>query len=226
MLKDHLPTYSFPQPDDLSIQPDHEVIFILSFIDRNISGFRSYYLLIKDSERENRISDFLINYFELCLCEEQIDVPFCFRKNPTQPFSGKETDIGVLVLTRNSPPITFIEFEAKRFYESSTNKQYVCGERGGIERFKRGEHASHLPICGMFGYIQSRTSLEWINKVNEWIKELAVLNPPNIDWSGEMEKLSPVESFTEVEKLISSNRRVQPQKFQSIILYHYFITLQ
>lgn len=225
MLKDNLPTYLLPKSDDLSVTPNHEVVFILSFIDRNLSGFPSYYLSLKDSDRENRISDFLINYFEICLREEQIDCPFNFRKNPTQSFSGKETDIGVLIVTRNSPPITFLEFEAKRFSDTTKYKEYVSGKRGGIERFKKGEHASHLPICGMFGYVQSRSSAEWINKVNKHISELALLEPAEIDWSNTEEKLCHEKSFQNVEELKSINVRVQPQKYHSIILYHYFIVL-
>lgn len=225
MLKDNLPTYSFPKPDDLSIEPNHEVIFILSFIDRSISSFRPYYLSIKDSDHENRISDFLIDYFEMCLRDEQIDYPFVFRKNPTQQFSDKETDIGVKVLTRDCKPETIIEFEAKRFYESPSNKEYVCGLRGGIERFKRGEHASHLSICGMFGYVQSRTSVEWIQKINNWIVELSGAKNTDIDWSNPEEQLSSIETFIDVEKLKSTNLRIQPQRYKSITLHHYFINL-
>lgn len=225
MLKDNSPTYSLPKSDDLSVSPNYEVIFILSFIDRNISGFRPYYFSLKDSNRENRISDFVISYFEICLREKQIDYPFNFRKNPTQSFSGKETDIGVLILTRNCPPITIIEFEAKRLSNTSKYKEYVSGVRGGIERFKRGEHASHLPICGMFGYIQSHDLIKWIKKVNEWILELGRITGTDIDWSNTKEQLTHVESYKDVEKLESTNIRIQPQKYKSITLYHYFINL-
>ena len=69
--------------------------------------------------------------------------PFNFVKNPTQESSTKETDIGVVVLSKTEKPVTIIEFEAKRFSETSNNKEYVCGERGGIERFKRGYHSAH-----------------------------------------------------------------------------------
>ncbi|MDP3683933.1 MAG: hypothetical protein Q8S01_08365 [Ignavibacteria bacterium] len=73
--------------------------------------------------------------------------------------------------------------------------------------------------------MQSRTSTEWIKKVNEWIKELAKLKSPGIDWSNPEEQLSPSESFTDVEKLKSVNSRNQPQRYKSITLYHYFINL-
>lgn len=226
MHRDKLLSYNPPQSNDLSVKSNHEVILILDFIDQNISGFCPYYLDIKDSDRENRISDSLVQHFQCCIQEDLSEgyFPFRFSKNPTQPDSTKETDIGVFVLTRNPNLITIIEFEAKRFSKTSNNKEYVCGERGGIERFKKGEHASHLSICGMFGYVQSRTSEEWIEKVNTWIVKLSKKNTdPDVDWTSPDEKLSKVKSFLNVEKLISVNSRKKSK--DSISIYHYFINL-
>lgn len=226
MLRDNIQTYNPPLSNDLSVYPKQEVNILLDFIDSNISDFRLYYQAIKDSDRENRISDFLVNHFQLCLRDERLGgfPPFDFRKNPTQPDSGKETDIGVIVLTKNVKPITIIEFEAKRFSESSNNKEYVCGDRGGIERFKRGHHSSHLSICGMFGYVQSRSSSEWILKVNNWIAEQTQnKNNSEIDWNSLDEKLCRVKSFQYVEKLESMHTRKQSN--DTILLCHYFINL-
>ena len=39
MLKDNIPKYNQPSPNDLSVNIDHEIVFILDFIDHNISGF-------------------------------------------------------------------------------------------------------------------------------------------------------------------------------------------
>lgn len=225
MLKDTPPTYNLPRSSDLSVNNAHEVNLILNFIDQNISSFRSYFLSLRDSDRENRISDFLVYHFNCCLR----DAPYCgfppfnFGKNPTQTKSGQETDIGVVVLSKSVKPITIIEFEAKRFSETSNNKEYVCGERGGMERFKKGEHASHLSVCGMFGYIQSRTSKEWIIKVNQWIDELAANKPNELDWCNPDEKLNPISIFQGVEKTKSVNTR---EKLKNITLYHYFMNLQ
>lgn len=226
MLRDNIKTYNPPLSDDLSVYPKQEVNILLDFIDNNIADFCPYYKTIKDSDKENRISDFLVNHFQLCLRDEQLGgfPPFDFRKNPTQSDSDRETDIGVIVLTKNIKPITIIEFEAKRFSASSNNKEYVCGERGGIERFKRGHHSSHLSICGMFGYVQSRTPSEWIQKVNTWIVELSQTNTNlDIDWNSLDEKLNPINSFQNVEKLKSNHSRKQPS--DNILLWHYFINL-
>lgn len=225
MLKDSFPSYQLPKPSDLNVGSNIEVEKIIEFIDNNIYNFCNYYQTIKDSDRENRISDFLVHHFQLCKSEESKGfLPYDFRKNPTQAESGKETDIGVFIMTRSIKPITLLEFEAKRFSETSNNKEYVCGDRGGIERFKRGHHSSHLSICGMFGYVQSRTAEDWITKVNEWITELSLSNKDStIDWSNVKEKLVKIHTLTKVEKLSSTNVRKQVK--DNILLYHYFIDL-
>ena len=225
MLKDNQSPGFLPSPNSLSVSPTIEVDKVLEYVDRHIAGFCAYYQTIKDSERENRISDFLVRHFQLCKIEESDGFfPYDFSKNPTQALSGKETDIGVFALTRGARPITIIEFEAKRFSESSNNKEYVCGERGGIERFKRGHHSSHLTVCGMFGYVQSRNASDWIAAVNKWINELALHDTDaTIDWKGRAETLMKSHSFIKVEKLSSSNFRMLTS--DAILLYHYFITL-
>ena len=169
MFKDSLPSYQLPQPNDLSVPPKHEVEQIVSFIDNHIADFPHYYNQNKDSVRENWISNLLVRHFNLCNCENGGDLPYEFSKNPPQASSTRETDIGVYINTRNSKVIPIMEFEAKRFSETSNNQEYVYGERGGIERFKKGEHSKHLKECGMFAYVQSRTIEEWFSKVNGWV---------------------------------------------------------
>jgi hypothetical protein len=76
----------------------------------------------------------------------------------------------------------------------------------------------------MFGYVQSRTSAEWIDKVNKWIGVLSQTNTdPDIDWTSPNEKLNPINSIPKVEKLESINERKTVQN--PIQLYHYFIDL-
>lgn len=224
MLRDSSPSYQSPKPSDLSVDSNHEVALVLSFVDKNISSFPGYYQSIKDSEKENRISDNLVHHFELCKNESESYFPFRFSKNPTQSESDKETDIGVFVMSRTHKPIPIIEFEAKRLSETSNNKEYVCGIRGGIERFKRGHHSSHLKVCGMFGYIQSKTSSEWIEKINHWITELSKTNSDStINWTNKKELLIKIKSFPSVEKYSSLHQRILQK--DSIVLWHYLVNL-
>lgn len=225
MLRNIQLTYNLPHSTDLSVKPNHEVEVILRFIDENITSFPTYYKANSESNKENWITFLLVKHFKICIHEKGDFFPFDFVKNPAQAQSGKETDIGVIALTRESKPVTIIEFEAKRFSETSNNKEYVCGARGGMERFKRGEHGSHLSICGMFAYVQSRTSDEWIQKVNSWISELAQSkSDPEIEWNSPDEKLSHVSQLPpNVDLHKSTNKRKVP--LNSIEIYHYFINL-
>lgn len=225
MLRDSFPSYQSPRSTDLSVEPDTEVNLILSFVDKYVPVFSKYYISINDSAKENRISDLLVHHFELCKDDSGGYYPFRFSKNPTQEKSTKETDIGVFVMSRNRKPIPIFEFEAKRFSESSNNKEYVCGIRGGIERFKRSDHSAHLKVCGMFGYVQSKTSLEWIESVNYWIGELSDKNTDRtIDWTSDDERLIKIDSFPSVEKLYSSHSRKSLN--DRIVLWHYLIELR
>ncbi|MDI9364665.1 MAG: hypothetical protein QM541_06920 [Flavobacterium sp.] len=227
MLRDNINTYHAPSANDLNTEASREVKTILTFIDRNISEFPVYYLANKDSDKENRISDFLVYHFNACLCDEMKEgfFPFNFGKNPTQEASDKETDIGVVILTRGAKPITIIEFEAKRLSNTSANHQYVYGEnRGGIERFKLKQHGGHLSICGMFGYVQNDSCITWIEKINGWIfvKSKEEFTGNQLSWAYEYEKVQPIKSLNEVEKCISKHRR---NDNSTIILHHYFIKL-
>lgn len=224
MLRDLQPSYSVPRANDLDVEDNVEVDQILAFIDENVPTFPEYYKEIKDSEKENRVSDNLVHHLQMCMIEKGGYLPYDFRKNPTQAESDKETDIGVFIMDRARKPIPIMEFEAKRFSTTSKYKEYVSGMRGGIERFKRGHHSSHLVVCGMFGYVQSHTCSHWITKVNEFISELSITNTDTtIDWTNSSENLVAVTSLTNVEKLESITLRKTPLK--ELKLWHYFIDL-
>lgn len=223
MLRDSQPSYQLPKLSDLSVTEHYEVEQILLFIDIHISEFPLYYRQNNESVKENWISNLLVRYFNICYKENGGYLPYEFSKNPPQAASTKETDIGVYINSRSSKAIPFIEFEAKRFSESANNKEYVYGLRGGIERFKKGDHSANLKVCGMFAYIQSRTIEEWFAKVNEWLIYMAQNNTNDlIDWL-DNEQLSKVSFFPNVEKYSSCHRR---KKFDNnILLWHYFIDL-
>lgn len=212
----------------LTIQKNHEVLTILSFIDDNIGGFKCYYINQGSPIKENRISDLIVQYFQCCKIKYNDGFGgFDFRKNPTQLDSSKETDIGVFPLSLSINPILpILEFEAKRLSNSKdhkpNNKEYVTGDRGGMERFKRSEHSPHLTECGMFGYIQSDNANYWITKINNWIRDIAQ-SESDLDWSSPNEALSTISNSPEFTKLESDNSRTQSK--DTIHLWHYMIEL-
>ena len=212
--------YQIPPKDSISVEPNFETDKIWTFIDVNIVSFPSYFQSIKDSDKEDRTSDFIIHFFQSCK-DIQFNgyAPYDFRPQPTQKESNRKPDIGVYL--RSEMPITIIEIEAKILSsKSSHNKEYVCRETGGIERFKRGLHSSHLTECGMFGYIQTNNADHWITKINNWITELS---DKNVEWTRD-EILLKSDSFSNpnVNKYCSRHQRLS---LSEIVLYHYFIDL-
>lgn len=211
---------------DLSAVASHSIVCLFGFIDKTISGFRQYYFSGVDiSSGENPISYHLSNYFNSCLADEQdgfIPYKFCFVKNPPQNNSKRETDIGVIILNKNRPTPTIAEFEAKRLSDDSNNSEYVYGDTGGVERFKRNFHAAHLNICGMFGYVQICKSNYWVEKINGWMDGLVKNNSDTtIVWE-ESDKLVSIETIGDVSKHESINSR---KDSSTIKLYHYLINL-
>ncbi len=76
----------------------------------------------------------------------------------------------------------------------------------------------------MFGYVQSRKSSEWIQKVNKWIMGESVKSINlEIDWKSRDERLVAITIFEDVEKLKSLHTRKQSN--DTILLWHYFINL-
>lgn len=91
MLRDSLPTYQLPQPNDLSVPINYEVEQILLFVDNCVPKFPIYYKTIKDSDTENRISDFLVHHFQLCKTENNQDYfPYDFRKTQLKQVREKK----------------------------------------------------------------------------------------------------------------------------------------
>ncbi len=224
MLKDSKETYNNYENADLSTGKNHSAKVLLNFIDKTITGFPQYYFAAKIADGENAISDCLVNYFNVWLIEEQEGfAPYNFGKNPPQKDSNKETDIGVVILNKESPPLTIFEFEAKRLSDSAKYKEYVSGTKGGIERFKRSYHAGHLDFCGMFGYVQSKSNGHWVEKINNWITDLAENNiDESIDWKTVDEKLFLKSASTDITQYFSNNLR---KNKKNIALQHYFINL-
>ncbi len=220
MLKDQQTSSTTGVPSYVSF--DETIKMVLKFIDINLPDFISFYHTQGSPKRENRISELIVVYFHYC--NDGI-WPFFFEKNPTQLLGGRETDIGVFSNNRESIPLLPIfEFEAKKLSPSSTNHEYVYGERGGMERFKREIHSPHLPHCGLLGYVLCNNNNHWSNKINTWITNLANQSPKGeLDWQGEDELLHSTGMNGTIAKYVSKNKRIT---LSDITIIHYLIDLQ
>jgi hypothetical protein len=56
-------------------------------------------------------------------------------------------------------------------------REYVVtepGTTGGIQRFKFGHHGAAHNLAAMIAYVQEQSHVYWVEKVNSWIRDLAM----------------------------------------------------
>lgn len=123
----------------------------------------------------------------------------------------------------------FFVMEAKRLPTptppKSREKEYVEGNLGGIERFKRGHHGAGLSKSAMVAYVQSETCSHWHTKVNSWIQDLIdVPISEDIEWNN-TDLLVFQSQFDTTFKYSSKNKRIHQGKTDEIELLHYWLPL-
>jgi hypothetical protein len=52
------------------------------------------------------------------------------------------------------------------------------GSRGGVQRFKVGQHGSEHSLCAMIGYVQAKDIPHWQQQVGMWLNEILQLEVP------------------------------------------------
>jgi len=203
---------------------------IVVYLDEYLPNFPSFFkkkTSIKKIKVEKKISR------ELCLFLNNV-----WDQNKTSIFhfypeweydnSHRSSDFGVIdVRTEsNKPTETFFVIEAKRLPTGSgREKEYIEGNLGGIERYKRGHHSAGLPQSAIVGYIQKENCSHWHAKINEWIKELSSSNTDeSIKWNSD-DLLVQSKNFGKTKKYHSKSTRIIDSEEDSIELYHYLMEL-
>lgn len=218
MLKDNYSSGSISASYE---SPEEMVEAILAFVGEQLNSFKVYYIAQQKPLLENRISDLLVHHLmSNCSGFE----PYYFSKNPSQAIGTRETDIGAFVKGLSMVPLQpILEFEAKRLSSAANNQEYVFGERGGIERFKRKIHASNVSVCAMIGYVLEQKPHAWLQAINVWISTLGQTSTINgLDWSGQSEQLDSKYVTTSVVYAKSVNRRIDSTY---ITINHYLVDL-
>ena len=110
--------------------------------------------------------------------------------------------------------------EAKRLPTGKRDreKEYVMGDGGGIQRFKKNLHGMNrtgnlLERNGMVGYVQENDFDHWHTQINQWITDEPT-------WSN-TEMLQKV-SFGTIAKLESTHERISKDNLK---LTHFWINL-
>lgn len=134
----------------------------------------------------------------------------------------RSSDMSAISAEKFESKDPLIVIEAKRLPTpgSKREREYVQGNLGGIERFKRGFHGSGLQKSVVLGYVQMETFSHWHNRVCSWINDLINSNPDtSINWNS-LDLLKFNTSIKGINKYSSSHSRVGEQ---SIELIHYWI---
>jgi hypothetical protein len=135
-----------------------------------------------------------------------------------EPESQCGPDLQVIIFKTfnlHEPPIFVIE--TKRLRKRS-GRDYVQGETGGIERFKREKHGEMFGIAAMLGYVEEEDFLYWHEKVNSWIDVLINSEESEIIWD-KNDQLIEI-AISEIGEYKSTHKR---KRIQDIVLHHFWL---
>lgn len=186
---------------------------VLDFLKLNLS----LYLKQHDANlrEEDDISQAIVIFLERQSRQGKSDFIFCFQYK----YLGSKRSVDIGVVPQGSFEAFFV-IEAKRLPSTKT-KDYVMGNTGGIERFKKGHHGKGLVVSAMLGYIQKESFEYWHNKVNIWIADLKTGLNDELEWCGK-DHLRSIKSNSEMSLFQSDHSR---SKQKSIALYHFWLNM-
>ncbi|MBP7283232.1 MAG: hypothetical protein KBA66_16725 [Leptospiraceae bacterium] len=126
------------------------------------------------SDAEEDISQELIIYLQRIAISE--NVLFFFKAEYKE--GKRKVDFGILWAQSFSDSKAFFVIEAKRLpaRDKESEKEYVFGNYGGMERFKRNLHGVGLSQSAIIGYVQKKDFSLWHTEINSWITEAIVSN--------------------------------------------------
>lgn len=213
---------------------------VILFIENKLSSFPQYLQnsiilqnLPKTIEGENLITENLCSFFSIH--EKKYTYQFDKQDNYDFQFinqlSGKghrSYDTGIILANTKGSLGKILVIEAKRLPTPGSNreKEYVEGNLGGIERFKKEVHSQEIQTSQalIIGYIQNSDSIYWFDKINEWITEqITKSSNPQIFWLEEDCLIQEISfSKPKITKYNSIHSRINLGK---INLVHYWIDL-
>ncbi|MCW3110040.1 MAG: hypothetical protein JWQ09_4546 [Segetibacter sp.] len=216
MLKDFDKTIS--TPSDFSIPKGKGVDIIFDFLDKILPGFTND--LKAGLTHEDDISQECAIY----LNREARNSLFMFHFQHKYPGKNRSSDFSIISAERFSSKDPLLVLEAKRLPTpgKSRAREYVQGNLGAIERFKRGYHGNKLIRSAILGYIQKENFNYWYKEVCTWINDLIKTNKDStITWN-EIDLLQYVGSLKGMNKYSSRHFRSEQE---DIKLTHYWMNV-
>lgn len=207
-----------------SISFEKKIIYakLLEFIEESLPHFPIFF---RENgvglTKENDITQLLDTFLNIKVREAELSM-FLFKNQFNVPNNSRSYDMGVIVL-HFSKKDAFFTIEAKRLPTpgSTREREYVQGNLGGMERFKRGHHGSGLPVGAILGYIQNNNAKHWHKTINSWIEDLIKTNKDKtITWESSDKLID--KSVAGFSKYSSSSTR---SSGDPITLFHYWLDL-
>lgn len=196
---------------------------VVKFLENNLHEFPKF---LKHQNLSNPNEDLITSALEIYLQRQarNTDEIFMFQFQGPERNSRRSTDISVVYASTFSSTESFFVIEAKRLPTpgSGREREYVQGNLGAIERFKRGFHGRHLEHSAIFGYIQTKTYDDWHATVSSWINELIATNTDDTIIWDHGDELTLAQNHKGVNKYTSNNSRIN---LPHISLTHFWINI-
>ncbi len=209
---------------------DSPAATVVEFLNIHLSSFPRDFKEMRGAtivEGEEDISQELCNYLQDRTYDPNQMFMFQFERKSLK--SPRKSDFGVIARSFGRPQLSqaFFVIEAKRLPTPGVgrNKEYVEGNYGGMQRYKKGDHGIGLKESALIGYIQKNDVAYWLMQINEWIEGLISTNTnPDIEWNKD-DLLVFETNLAKVQKYRSNNLRIVASGTDTITLHHYFMNL-
>lgn len=172
---------------------------------------------------ENKLTQIFVEQLKVQLRKKQ--VAFDVSNQYSDIFFGTKgiPDFYFHNLEEGKISIPLFIVEAKRLPAPQlvNEMEYVKGQKnnGGIERFKTAKHGKGLLECGMIGYIEKEDASIWLNKINEWIKNL-IDTDRNWNLTEILSKKETSDEFTYLLSVVNTHDQ------RSLPLHHFWVDLK
>lgn len=221
------------QPSNIPFQIDTDdspAGAVIEFLNVHLPSFAPDFEEMRGStviEGEEDISQELCNYLQNRTYDPNQMFMFQFERKRMK--SPRKSDFGVIARSFGRPQLSraFFVIEAKRLPTPGKNREreYVEGNYGGIERYKRGHHGMGLRESAIVGYIQKEDHAYWFKQINGWIGALISSNTDaEIEWNKDDALVFDLD-FSATQKYRSESVRIVDSRKDSITLHHYLINL-
>lgn len=201
----------------LNLQPDSNLNeigiaeTIINFISQYLSDFKINHEIVNPRRKEGSYNIQLEDFFQRIARNE--NTIFYFSGNRLN-YEGRFPDLSMLHVKADNHSSIF-DIECKRLNSNLAHvDQYVSGNTGGIERFKRNLHGVDLSYSAMIGYMEDKTTGHWLTEINSWIKQQN--DTDNVFWKDDEYLCKTTNLYYK-----SVHNRVNSNTSKSIKLFHF-----